>query len=139
MAQTPEVKVKARVRAILDALGIYYFMPPANGYGRQGIPDIICCMAGRFVAIECKAGKGQLTELQKRELDKIMNADGLTYVAREDNLIELKELLNEHRNYQKPPFSRLPLAKFFKLNCLLTWLRVCMGLSTMSMSILLGT
>jgi Holliday junction resolvase len=98
MASTPEVKVKARVRAILDALGIYYFMPPANGYGRQGIPDIICCMAGRFVAIECKAGKGQLTELQKRELDKIMNADGLTFVAREDNLIELKELLNEHRN-----------------------------------------
>ena len=97
MAQTPEVKVKARVRAILDAQGIYYFMPPANGYGRQGIPDIICCMDGRFVAIECKAGKGQLTELQKRELDKIMNADGLTFVAREDNLIQLKELLNEHR------------------------------------------
>jgi hypothetical protein len=95
MAQTPEVKVKARVRAILDVLGIYYFMPPANGYGRQGIPDIICCMAGRFVAIECKAGKGQLTELQKRELDKIMNADGLTYVAREDNLVELKAMLQE--------------------------------------------
>ena len=95
MAQTPEVKVKARVRATLDALGIYYFMPPANGYGRQGIPDIICCMAGRFVAIECKAGKGQLTELQKRELDKIMNADGLTYVAREDNLVELKAMLQE--------------------------------------------
>ena len=97
MAQTPEVKVKARVRAILDALGIYYFMPPANGYGRQGIPDIICCMDGKFVAIECKAGKGQLTELQGRELNKILNAGGLTYVAREDNLTELKELLNEHR------------------------------------------
>ena len=95
MAQTPEVKVKARVRAILDALGIYYFMPPANGYGRQGIPDIIGCMDGRFVAIECKAGKGQLTELQKRELDKIMNADGLTFVAREDNLEEIKAKLQE--------------------------------------------
>jgi hypothetical protein len=44
---------------------------------------------------ECKAGKGQLTELQKRELDKIMNADGLTYVAREDNLVELKAMLQE--------------------------------------------
>ena len=95
MAQTPEVKVKHAVRTILDEHGVYYFCPPANGYGRQGIPDIICCMAGRFVAIECKAGKGQLTELQKRELDKIMNADGLTYVAREDNLVELKAMLQE--------------------------------------------
>jgi len=95
MAQTPEVKVKARVRAILDALGIYYFMPPANGYGRQGIPDIIGCMDGRFIAIECKAGKGQLTELQKRELEKIMHADGLTFVAREDNLEEIKAKLQE--------------------------------------------
>ena len=32
MAQTPEAKVKARVRKILDEMGIYHFMPPANGF-----------------------------------------------------------------------------------------------------------
>ena len=95
---TPEAKVKARVKKVLDKHGVYYFLPATGGYGRAGVPDIIACFNGQFIAIETKAGKGQLTELQKRELDKIMNADGLTYVAREDNLIELKELLNEHRN-----------------------------------------
>lgn len=38
MAATPEAKVKANVRKLLDELGIYHFMPPANGFGRAGIP-----------------------------------------------------------------------------------------------------
>jgi len=65
MAQTPEAKVKAAVRKLLVAFGIYHFMPAANGFGRAGIPDIICCFGGRFIAIECKAGKGVTTALLK--------------------------------------------------------------------------
>ena len=98
MAQTPEAKVKANVRKILDELGIYHFMPPANGFGRAGIPDIIGCMDGHFIAIECKAGKGQTTALQDRELNAILNHGGTVYIAREHNLLELKQLLTELRN-----------------------------------------
>ena len=98
MAQTPEVKVKARVRAILDVLGIYYFMPPANGYGRQGIPDIICGMAGRFVAIECKAGNNKPTALQEREIDAIRKANGLAFIINEDNMHNIKELLEWNKD-----------------------------------------
>lgn len=87
---TPEVKVKKQVRKILDELPVYYFFPPANGYGRAGIPDIIFCTKGLFGAIECKAGKGQLTALQERELQQIQNNGGFTFVAREDNLEELR-------------------------------------------------
>ena len=99
MARTPEGAVKDKVRAILDKLNIYHFMPPANGYGRQGIPDIIGCMGGKFIAVECKAGKGKLTELQTRELTKIDKANGLTFVAREDNLTKLEEILNAALNH----------------------------------------
>lgn len=93
MAQTPEAKVKARVRKILDEMGIYHFMPPANGFGRAGIPDIVGCYAGRFVAFECKAGKGKTTALQDRELEKIRKAKGLAFVINEDNVEQIKELL----------------------------------------------
>jgi hypothetical protein len=48
---------------------------------------------GLFVAIECKAGKGQLTALQEREIERIKEAKGFTFVAREDNINELRELL----------------------------------------------
>lgn len=95
MAATPESKVKKRVREILDKLGIYHFMPPANGFGRAGIPDIIACMDGHFIAIECKAGRGTTTALQDRELDRIHNAGGTTFIARESNLDELQQILKE--------------------------------------------
>jgi Holliday junction resolvase len=90
MATTPEGKVKAAVRKVLDRLGIYHFMPPGMGLGRSGIPDIIGCYNGRFIAIECKAGKGQLTALQARELGSIKAAGGFVFVAREDNLEEME-------------------------------------------------
>jgi len=97
MASTPESKVKANVRKLLDELKIYHFMPPANGFGRAGIPDIIGCMDGHFIAIECKAGKGTTTALQDRELDAIRSARGLVFIAREHNLDELKTLLELKR------------------------------------------
>jgi Holliday junction resolvase len=93
MAETPEWKVKRAVRLMLDKLGAYHFMPPANGFGRAGIPDIIACIDGHFIAIECKAGKGQTTALQDRELNAILNAGGTTYIARENNIDELQQLL----------------------------------------------
>ena len=98
MAETPEWKVKKAVRLMLDKLGAYHFMPPANGFGRAGIPDIIACIDGHFIAIECKAGKGQTTALQDRELNAILNAGGTTYIARENNIDELQQLLREKRN-----------------------------------------
>jgi hypothetical protein len=93
MADTPEKKVKAAVRKILMRLDIYHFMPPGMGLGRSGIPDIIGCYQGRFIAIECKAGKGKTTALQEREIAWIKDAGGFTFVAREDNLEQLEQEL----------------------------------------------
>jgi len=93
MATTPEFKVKLAVKKILDELDIYHFSPFMAGMGRAGVPDIIACHKGRFIGIECKAGKNKLTELQKRELLAIAAADGYTFVAREDNIKELRDAL----------------------------------------------
>jgi hypothetical protein len=80
MAITPEGRVKAKVKALLDKYNIYYFMPTTGGYGRSGIPDIIACLRGRFLAIECKAGSNKPTALQERELDRIEESGGIAYV-----------------------------------------------------------
>ena len=85
--------MKDAVRKLLVEFGIYYFAPAANGFGRAGIPDIICCFGGRFIAIECKAGKGVTTALQDRELAAIRTAGGMTMVVNETNIQELKEKL----------------------------------------------
>ena len=93
MALTPEGRVKARLKKHLDAMGIYNFSPVQNGMGRAGIPDIIGCYEGRFVAFECKAGKGKTTALQDRELAAIQTAKGLAFVINEHNVDNIKELL----------------------------------------------
>lgn len=64
MARTPEGKVKTAVKKILEEHGVFYFFPPANGLGRSGIPDIVCCIDGKFVGIEVKTEKGVLSALQ---------------------------------------------------------------------------
>jgi hypothetical protein len=93
MADTPEKKVKNAVRKMLDRHGVYHFMPPGMGLGRSGIPDIIGCKNGKFIAIECKAGKGKTTALQDRELVAICNAGGFTFVVNETCIDELEERL----------------------------------------------
>jgi hypothetical protein len=90
MTTTPEGRVKAKIKALLKKYNIYHFMPATGGYGRSGVPDIIACMRGRFLAIECKAGAGKLTPLQSRELALIEEAGGLAYVINEDSIESLE-------------------------------------------------
>ena len=103
MAKTPEGEIKDQVRKVLDEMGAYYFFPAANGYGRTGIPDVIACVGGHFVGIECKAGSKQPTALQQRELDNIEKAKGTGILINADNISNLKNILEtkyaEFMNY----------------------------------------
>lgn len=48
-------------------------------YGTAGIPDVIVCMNGRFVAFEVKTETGKLTKLQKITMQKIRDAKGQAF------------------------------------------------------------
>jgi Holliday junction resolvase len=89
---TPEGKVKAQVKKVLDELGAYYFPPATGGYGRSGIPDIVGCIDGLFFGIECKAQGGKPTALQQREISRITDAGGIALVIDETNVGDLKNL-----------------------------------------------
>jgi len=69
VARTPEKAVKDKVVAVLKAAGVYYFFPATHGFGRSGVPDIVCCVSGKFLAIECKANGNKPTALQIREIE----------------------------------------------------------------------
>ena len=92
---TPEAKVKAKIKAILKAHSIYYAMPIGTGYGNSGVPDFLCCVNGKFVAIEAKAGKGEATALQLKNLRDRNNAGGYTLIIRESNLEYLTNVISE--------------------------------------------
>lgn len=93
MAKTPEGKVKDRVVAALKDAGAYYFFPATHGFGRSGVPDVVACINGNFLGIECKAGTNKPTALQVRELERIRLAGGVAVVVNETNVDMLPALL----------------------------------------------
>ncbi len=95
MAMTPEAKVKKKAAKVLKEFGVYYFYPATGGYGKSGVPDIVCCYKGLFLGLECKAGKNKATELQKMNLEQIKEAGGIALIVNEDNVMQLHALLTK--------------------------------------------
>lgn len=92
MATTPEGRVKTQIKTYLNARGVWHFSPPANGFGRSGIPDLVCCFNGSFIGIEVKApGKVKnTTTMQDREIAAINAAGGIALVV--DDVAQIKHI-----------------------------------------------
>ena len=67
-------------------------------YGTAGIPDIIVCHRGHFIALEAKVGKNQPTKLQNVTIEQIRKAGGTAAVVRsiEDVKAALAETEHNH-------------------------------------------
>ena len=50
-------------------------------YGTAGIPDIIACIGGQFVAFEAKTQSGKLTKLQEITIKRINEAKGKAFTV----------------------------------------------------------
>ena len=94
MASTPEKKVKDEVKKLLKLHNAYYFSPVTGGFGTSGVPDLVACIKGKFIGIECKAGKGKPTALQEKNLITIMNANGIAVLVNERGIETLKMFLD---------------------------------------------
>ena len=92
---TPEGRVKRKAIAELQKLGMYIFFPATGGFGRSGIPDIVCCYKGKFIGIECKARGNKPTALQQSNLEEIVNNGGIAIVIDETRVFNLKQIIEE--------------------------------------------
>lgn len=96
MAATPEAKVKAKIKKILKDHNVYYAMPIGSGYGNSGVPDFLCCVGGKFVAIEAKANGGKPTALQEKNLREINQTGGIGVVIDEANISMVEAIIKAH-------------------------------------------
>jgi len=69
----------------------FCFKEHGGMYGTAGIPDIICCFNGRFIAFEVKTEKGRLTKLQEITIQRIKEAKGEAFKV--TSLEEVKNIL----------------------------------------------
>lgn len=91
---TPEKKVKDKVKKLLAEHGAYYFMPATGGYGKSGVPDLVACIKGRFIGIECKANGGKPTALQEKNLMDIINVGGISILVDETGIEAFRVLIS---------------------------------------------
>ena len=62
-------------------------------YGTAGIPDIIVCHRGHFIALEAKVGKNQPTKLQAVTIEQIRKAGGTAAVVR--SVDDVRKIITE--------------------------------------------
>lgn len=88
-----EAGVKREVKRLLKKYGWFYWMPPANVFGRAGIADFNAVRGGRFLAVETKFGSNRPTPLQQQFLNDVVAHGGLAMVVTERDLDDLELLL----------------------------------------------
>lgn len=92
-----EKGVKDAVTRRLRKAGAWYTMPHQRGFSQRGVPDILACLRGQFIAIECKFGNRGTTQMQDYQLTQISMAGGEVLVVNEKNLKWFEERLEKIR------------------------------------------
>lgn len=93
MAQTPEGRVKDKIKQILKDRHAYYYMPVTTCMGAPAL-DFIVCFRGYFLSIEAKAPGKRATPRQMNTIGKILQADGHAMVVDGSNYEELHTWLD---------------------------------------------
>ena len=78
--QTPEGKVKAKVKRLIKDVGAYQHWPVQTGYGSPTL-DCIGCSDGRYFAVETKAPGKKLTPRQELTKSEIEDAGGIVFIV----------------------------------------------------------
>lgn len=76
----PEKTFENKVKKYIEDLGGWEVKFFANKMTKEGIPDILSCINGYFVAIEIKAAHGKPTDLQIYHCKKIREANGFAFI-----------------------------------------------------------
>jgi len=77
-----ESKITKSIMAYLKKRGVWFFKVAGGPMQQRGVPDLVCCVDGLFVAMEVKRpGVGRLTDLQALTIERIRDAGGVAEVV----------------------------------------------------------
>ena len=86
--KTAEFYEKHKIKLFLASLdSCWHFSPMMNGFGKQGVPDIVACIRGRLVGIEVKRAGKSPTPLQEHRMQEIRDAGGIAIAGTADIVI----------------------------------------------------
>lgn len=88
-----EKNFENRLKKFLEDEGCWFVKFFANAYTKSGIPDLLVCCNGYFVAVEVKAPNGKPSELQKRNIEMINDERGYGVILYPDQFDDFKALI----------------------------------------------
>jgi len=87
-----ESQFQSKVEKYLKSIDAWYVKYWGGGtFTKVGIPDLLCCINGKFVALELKTDKGKPSELQLHHIKKINDANGYARILRPSQFEDFKK------------------------------------------------
>lgn len=94
--RTPEGYEKADIKKYLEEIKAWYTLPYIAGYGKSGVPDIVACINGMFLAIEVKREGKEPTPIQLARMAEIEKAGGFAVAGTAAKVIPfIKTMLSD--------------------------------------------
>lgn len=87
-----------KIKKYLKSKNIFYVKYFGCAFTRAGVPDLLCCVNGRFVAIEVKSTIGSTSLLQEETIKEIQSAGGIAIITHPENFNELKKIIENLLN-----------------------------------------
>lgn len=91
-----ESALDKKIKKYAKSRGDYIIKIWGGGFMEAGIPDLILCVNGRFVAFEDKVGNNKTSELQKYHIRKIIESGGIAMEMRDFE--HAKQVIEDVRN-----------------------------------------
>lgn len=89
-----EKRFENKIKAFLKSQDAWFVKYWAGAkFTKSGIPDLLCCVNGYFVAIEVKAENGKPSDLQVYNISKIREAGGVAVILYPDGWEDFKKLI----------------------------------------------
>ncbi len=88
-----EKQFEQKVKKFLEEQHCWVLKTWSNGVQREGIPDLLVCCDGYFVAVELKAETGKPSKLQLWNIEKIREADGIAIVLYPDMFEQFQHMI----------------------------------------------
>lgn len=82
-----------KIKKFLESQGCYFVKYFGCAFTRSGVPDLLVCANGKFIAIEVKAENGRLSELQKYNLEQIKKAGGIALTLKPSQFEEFTKFI----------------------------------------------
>lgn len=89
-----EKNFENRVKNFLKAQGCWFIKYWGGGqFTKAGVPDLLLCCNGRFIAVELKAPNGKPSPLQLYTIEEIKKAGGIALVLYPTDFEEFKAMI----------------------------------------------